>query len=143
MAELTELPPPSPYPYLADGSRYADRLVRLILADGDVPEPGDGDGDLAMSAATFLAHMLFLAQMASGADPHRASALLQEKGRGPDLARRFLGAGTVEICCDYCGGLMVTALAAATAGQLGQLHGSAEAPRHWDALAAAIIPQAA
>jgi hypothetical protein len=137
--DLTEAGPLPPPPYLAGGSRWAGDLVAAVLAGDPVPDPKDGDGDMAMTGATFLAHVLFTTQVATGADPHQARALLGDQGRGPELARRFLGAGTVQVCCDYCGGLMVAALAAAAAGQMSSLHGEL-APAAWAPQAHPIMP---
>lgn len=126
-------------PFTPAGARYGSGLVTAILAGEAVPDPEE-TGAMAPTAATFLAHVLFLTRIAAGDDPHQSAALLAGNDRGTELARRFLGAGTVQVCCDYCEGMMTGALARAAAVQMIGLHGEAIAVAAWAQLERAILP---
>jgi hypothetical protein len=135
---MTRAPVP---PHLADGARHASYLVTAILAEERVM-PMPESGEHAMAGATFLGQLMFAMQLANGGDPRQARQLLAGDGRGAELAHAFLAAGTVEICCDYCGSLMLLSLAAAAAALLTGLHGPGRAEQAWQALAAALMPPA-
>jgi len=130
--------PPAP-PHLADGARHASYLVTAILA-GERVMPVPESGEHAMAGATFLGQLMFAMQLGNGTDPRQARQLLAAEGRGAELARGFLAAGSVEICCDYCGSLMLLSLAAAAAGLVGELHGPGRGLGAWQALAGALMP---
>ena len=127
--------------YMADGARSGQLAVASVLA-GTTPGLIPG-ADQAMAAANFLANVMFTVQIANGLHPRAAVDFVPDESRGGELARGFITAGTVEICCDYCGGLMAGSLAAAAARQMNAVHAD-QAARQWEALAAAItVPAAA
>lgn len=141
---MTDAPSPAPVPagpppYLAPGARYAAGLVAAVLEHAEqLPPPPPSE--VIMAGCTWLGQLMFAVQLGGGADPRAARELLIGGDRGADLARQFLSAGSVEVCCEYCGALMAASLAGAAGQQLAALHGPAEAPRAWQALTAVILP---
>src|SRR5580704_5580188 len=127
--------------YLADGARHGRAAVAGLLTGpvpGTVPGPAPQPAaDEAMAAANFLANVMFTVQIANGLHPRSSVDFVLGEDRGGELARGFVTAGTVEICCDYCAALMTGSLAAAAAYQMKALHGDGAAPQ-WEALSYAL-----
>jgi hypothetical protein len=124
--------------YMADGARRGRVAVTAVLG-GTVPADQvlAAGADEAMAAANFLANVMFTVQIANGLHPRSSVDFVIGEDRGGELARGFLTAGTVEICCDYCAALMAASLAAAAAYQMKAMHGDGAAPQ-WEALAYAL-----
>jgi hypothetical protein len=123
------------------GAREALAEVSLILGGGPFREPPAEleEPGVPESASVFLGQLMFALNLANGRDP-RDHELLEGENRGQKLARAFMSRATVEVCCDYCGGLMVQAIANAIAAMMRQIHGNDAAPA-WDGFMKAIIPR--
>lgn len=122
--------------YMAEGAAHGRRGVSRLL-HGEVAElPGDADRSTA--AANFLAYVMYTVQLANGLHPQSSVDFVPGDDRGSELAREFLTAGTVEVCCDYCGQLMTAAMARAAAAQMIAVHGDSAANAHWEALSLAL-----
>jgi len=126
----TAFPVPS---YMIDGARRGRAAVAGALGAGIPGFVVPGDADESMAAAGFVAHLMFTVQLANGMHPRSCTDFVLDETRGGDLARGFLTAGTVEICCDYCAGLMVASLTMAASQQMRALHGD-QAAYQWEAL---------
>jgi hypothetical protein len=141
MAELMLETPVIISAEVAAGSREGAREVGLILSGGPFQEPPgtyDAHG-IPEAASVFLTQLLFMLNLANGKDP-RNRELLTGDSRGYELARQYVASPTLEVCCDYCGGLMVQAIANAVASMMKMMHGT-DAAAIWDALTTAIIPR--
>lgn len=141
MAELTYEAPLIIYSEIMTGSRTGAKEVELILSGGPFREPPaayDAHG-IPEAASVFLAQLLFMLNLANGKDP-RNPELLTGDSRGQELARQYIANPTVEVCCDFCGGLMVQAIANAVASMMKMMHGT-DAAAAWEAFTGAIIPQ--
>lgn len=132
---MTEGPPVTRA--MVSGARRGSDMVGLML-DGAAPPPVT-DHEQAMAAANFLGYLMFTVQLANGLHPRSSVDFAIGDDRGSELARGFLTAGTVEICCDYCGQLMTEALAGAAAAQMRAVHGLAAAAQ-WRNLTLALDP---
>jgi hypothetical protein len=126
--------------YMADGARSGQLAVASVLA-GATPGLVPG-ADQAMASANFLANVMFTVQIANGLHPRSSVDFVPGEDRGDELARGFITAGTIEICCDYCAGLMAGSLAAAAGRQMTAVHGDQAGPQ-WQALAIAMTGPAA
>jgi hypothetical protein len=142
MAELTMHEPPVIISAeVMTGTREGAREVGLILSGGpfrDPPGAYEAHG-IPEAASVFLTQLLFMLNLANGKDP-RNRELLAGESRGYELARQYVASPTLEVCCDYCGGLMVQAIANAVASMMKLMHGT-DAAAIWDALTTAIIPR--
>lgn len=136
--EMTHTRAPIPA-YMAEGARHGRLAVASVLG-GAVPSLVPG-ADQALAAANFLANVMFTVQIACGLHPRSSVDFVPDDDRGGELARGFLTAGTVEICCDYCAGLMTGSMAAAAARQMTAVHGEQAATTAWEALSAALTGQ--
>lgn len=123
--------------YMTEGAGHGRASVTAILAEAPF-RPGPIGAEHALAACNFLANVMFTAQIANGLHPRSAADFAAGEDRGSVLARAFLAEATVEVCCDYCGGLMATAMAAAAAGQMKAIHGRLAADQ-WAALTFALI----
>ncbi len=137
MAEITaetSAPPAVPW-HAAIGARDACNAVARILRREPLPAAEHYDQDRAESGSVFLAQLLYAVRLANGLDPR--STLPAAGGRGADLARQFVLGEVVQVCCPYCGILMMQAVAHLIADQMERMHaGSAAAA--WQGLTAAI-----
>jgi hypothetical protein len=141
MAELMLEPPLIISAEVMTGTREGAREVGLILSGGpfrDPPGTYEAHG-IPEAASVFLTQLLFMLNLANGKDP-RNRELLTGESRGYELARQYVASPTLEVCCDYCGGLMVQAIANAVASMMKMMHGT-DAATIWDALTTAIIPR--
>lgn len=130
------LPEPPGTRALLDSARHGAGAVALAL-DGQAGKTLPLDGDQAVQAANFLAYTMYTVQIANGLHPKSSVDFLQDGDRGSELARGFLAAGTVEVCCDYCGQLMAAALSGAAAAQMTAIHGD-QAAGQWQNLTYAL-----
>src|SRR5581483_8127299 len=111
MAEITaetSAPPAVPW-HAAIGARDACNAVARILRREPLPAAEHYDQDRAESGSVFLAQLLYAVRLANGLDPR--STLPAAGGRGADLARQFVLGEVVQVCCPYCGILMMQAVA--------------------------------
>lgn len=142
MAELTMHEPPAIISgEVMTGSRTGADEVGLILSGGpfrDPPGTYETHG-IPEAASVFLTQLLFMLNLANGKDP-RNRELLAGDSRGYQLARQYVASPTLEVCCDYCGGLMVQAIANAVASMMKMMHGE-NAAASWTAFTTAIIPK--
>lgn len=127
--------PPQRHPASAPG--YGRALVAGILADPGEPVPAP-EPDTGLVSIVWLGQLMFAMQLAAGRDP-RDPALIGGEHRGAELGRAFLSSGVVEVCCDYCAGLLVVEVGAAIARLMRAWHGD-RAPHMWEMLTEAIIP---
>lgn len=146
MTALTIDPPDAPpeadaVARMLDGARTARTAVSKMLG----PDYGFElvQAPHAEAVTSFLGYLMFTAQLANGIHPRSAVDFVPGEDRGSELARGFLTAGTVEVCCDYCAQLMATAMAAAAASQMQAIHGHDHAPAQWDNLTGALNGQPA
>ena len=123
------------------GARLADQLVQAIFrgtspADEDAALEG-AEPHTVIAAGTWLIQVNHVTALAAGMDPARLD--YPGGGRGADLARGYARTpGPFEVCCSYCGGLMLVALAHAAAALFSALHGD-KAGWRWQELAASLI----
>jgi hypothetical protein len=142
VAELTmDVPGPRVSRQAVIGAQTALAEVGLILGGGPFAEPPDQleEAGIPESASVFLGQLMFALNLANGRDP-RNQELVDGETRGQKLARAFLSNATVEVCCDYCGGLMVQAIANGVATMMRQIHGT-DAENAWEAFTRAIVPR--
>jgi|SRR5579859_489971 len=124
------------------GVRLADQLVQTIF--GGINPASDHaafDGaELAtvLAAASWLVQLNHVTALGAGIDPGRLE--YPDGGRGTALARELARTrGPFEVCCSYCGGLMLISLAHAAAALFARLHGD-KAGWRWQELAASVTP---
>ena len=128
---------PAPAGRMLEAARHGCRAVTEVLT-GVRALPGTRpDTEQAMAAANFLGYAMFTVQIANGLHPRSAADFVPGEDRGAELARQFINAGTVEVCCDYCGYLMADSLAQAAASQMRAIHGD-QAAGQWEALCYAL-----
>ena len=126
----------APTAQLMEAARQGSRAVSEAMTG--VPKlHGRPDGEQAIGVANFLGNVMFVTQIANGLHPRSAADFVTGEDRGAELARGFLTAGTLEICCDYCGYLMTAALAHAAAAQMRKIHGDGAHPQ-WESLCYAL-----
>lgn len=138
MAEITADAPPTPPAvpwHAAVGARDACNAVLRILRREPLPAAEHYDQDRAESGSVFLAQLLYAIRLANGTDPR--SMLPAPGGRGAELARQFILGDVVQVCCPYCGILMMQAVAHLVADRMEHMH-AAGAPAKWQGLTAAL-----
>ena len=128
---------PAPAARMLEAARHGCRAVTEVLSGVPVLPGARPDAEQALAAANFLGYAMFTVQIANGLHPRSATDFVPGEDRGGELARQFIEAGTVEICCDYCGHLMADALAQAAAAQMRAIHGEAAHPQ-WESLCYAL-----
>ena len=122
---------------LGEGAAHGRRAVARALGGQAPGQPAALDADRSLAAANFLGYLMFTMQLAHGLHPRSAVDFVTGQDRGDELARGFLIAGTVEVCCDYCGMLMEAAIINAAAAQMHAIHGDSAAAQ-WETLSYAL-----